>query len=373
MSKIILIILTTFLFSTNVFANEINIDSKSSVLIDANSRKILVSSNEHEKLPPASVTKVMTILLTFEALETERIKKEDVVSISSHAASMGGSQIFLEQGQNLTVIELLKSVIIASANDASVALAEYIAGSEEAFVSLMNKKAAELGMENTTFKNVTGLDTEGHLTTAYDISLMSAELVVNYPQVSEIAKIWQDTIIHKTAKGEKEFGLTNTNKLLRNYEGITGLKTGSTSEALFCVSATAIREDLSLVSVILGSPTGAIRFDEAKKLLDYGFANFRSMETEPRTVSIPVHKGSVETASVVTEKNIKLAVPKGAEVVIEEEISLPKFVLAPIQKGDSLGEIVYKIDGEEIGRGSLVLHEEVEKANILHNFKKLLK
>ncbi|MCL2593320.1 MAG: D-alanyl-D-alanine carboxypeptidase [Defluviitaleaceae bacterium] len=350
-----------------------NIDAKAAILIEAENKKIITAQNEHEQLSPASVTKVMTILLTYESLQTGRIKADDVVTISAHAASMGGSQIFLEQGQRQSVSDLLKSVIIASANDSSVALAEHIAGTEEAFVILMNERAKELGMENTTFKNATGLDAEGHLTTAYDISLMSAELITKHSQVSEIANTWQDTIIHRTAKGEKEFGLTNTNKLIRHYDGLTGLKTGSTSEALFCMAASAQRDGLELVSVILGSPTGPIRFQEAKKLLDYGFANFQVKEADPFEGSISVHKGELDFAPVATENTVNLTVPKGREVIIEEEIILPKFINAPMEQGENLGEIIYKIDNEEIARANLVLAQTIEKAGIFHNFQKLLK
>lgn len=246
-----------------------DVNARSAVLMDANTGTVLYAKNADQALPPASVTKVMTLLLVMEAVDSGTLALDDTVSVSEYAASMGGSQVYLEPGETMAVEEMLKCVIIASANDAAVALAEKVAGSEEAFVSRMNERAAELGMDNTHFENVTGLDddTVSHLTSAYDIALMSRELLT-HPQILEYSGIWMDTI------RDGAFGLTNTNRLIRFYDGATGLKTGSISKAKFCISATAMREDLHLIAVIMGSDTRDTRNAAAKSLLDFGFANY---------------------------------------------------------------------------------------------------
>ena len=348
-------------------SQSININSKASLLMEAESGKILLESNPHEKLAPASVTKVMTMLLIYEAIAHERINWDQKVTVSSHAASMGGSQIFLEPEEQQTVQDLVKSIVIASANDSAVAMAEFVAGSEEAFVMQMNKKSEELGMKNTQFKNSCGLDADGHYTTAFDIALMSRELITKYPEVFEFSKIRLDKIIHKTRKGEEEFGLTNTNRLIRSYPGCTGLKTGSTGEALFCISATAERDGMSLIAVVLGAPDPATRFDSAMKLFDYGYANYSiNAQEEDGTAmgSIIIYKGKNETTQAVIENQQNVLVPKGKNIVIDSEVQLKDFLSAPVEKGEVAGEIIYTHDGKEVGRTNLVVPEGIEKAGV---------
>ncbi|MCL2420403.1 MAG: D-alanyl-D-alanine carboxypeptidase [Defluviitaleaceae bacterium] len=353
----------------------ISINAKASLLMEANTGKILLEDNPHQQLAPASVTKVMTMLLIYEAIEQERIGWDQTVTVSAHAASMGGSQIFLEPEEKQTVRDLVKSIVIASANDAAVAMAEFVAGSEEAFVQLMNKRAGELGMKNTHFKNACGLDADGHLTTAHDIALMSRELIVNHPEVFEYTKVRLDKIIHKTARGEEEFGLTNTNRLIRSYAGATGLKTGSTGEALFCISATAEKDGMSLIAVVLGAPDPTTRFDSAMKLFDYGYAHFAiaSQEEEGTPMgNITVYKGKVESTAVVVADQQHVLVPKGKNIVIDSEIKLDGSISAPVEKGAKAGEVVYTHDGNEVGRGDLVIPEDIEKAGVEDIMKRVL-
>jgi len=343
----------------------LTIDAKSAVIMEASSGEIIFSQNADERRAPASVTKVMTMLLIYEALEQSRIAWDDIVAVSEHAASMGGSQVYLEVGEQQTVRDLVKSVVIASANDGAVALAEFISGSEESFVDLMNKKARALGMENTSFKNACGLDADGHFTTALDIAIMSRELITKYPTVEEFATTWMDTIIHKTARGEEEFGLTNTNKLVKWYNGTTGLKTGSTGEALYCLSATAKRNDMELIAVVLGSPNPTVRFQEAMKMLDYGYANYKVVKGElPGTVvgMIPVAKGKEAEVAVMVESLISNVTEKGSNTELEGQIHIDETVSAPVEVGTPVGEIVYTYEGVEIGRSALVIEEAVEKA-----------
>jgi len=369
MKKICLLVVALILIAPQtVHANQaLNIDAKASLLMEADTGKILHEHNPNAALAPASVTKVMTMLLIYEALADERIAWDQLVTVSAHAASMGGSQIFLEQDEQQTVRDLVKSIVIASANDAAVAMAEFVAGSEEAFVQQMNKKAEELGMKDTHFKNSCGLDAEGHLTSAFDIALMSRELITKYPDVFEYAKIRLDTITHKTKRGEEEFGLTNTNKLIRNYPGATGLKTGSTGEALYCISATAEKDGMSLIAVVLGAPDPTTRFGSAMKLFDYGYANFAlaSQEEEGTPMgNITVYKGKEESSPVVISQQQHVLVPKGKSIVIDSEVKLDAFVNAPTAKGDKAGEIIYSHEGNEVGRGDLVIPADIEKAEV---------
>jgi D-alanyl-D-alanine carboxypeptidase (penicillin-binding protein 5/6) len=359
-------LVATFLMGTVVFG-EVTIDAKASLLMEAETGKVLHEFNAHEKLAPASVTKVMTMLLIYEALEQERIKWDDIVTVSAHAASMGGSQIFLEQEERQTVRDLTKSIVIASANDAAVAMAEFIAGSEEAFVSQMNNKARALGMENTNFLNACGLDAEGHLTTAYDIALMSRELILKYPDVFEFAKTRLDKITHKTARGEEEFGLTNTNRLIRSYSGATGLKTGSTSQALYCISATAEKEGMQLIAVVLAAPDPIVRFDGAMKMLDFGYANYALIakeETGTPMGEIRIFKGSVESAPVVIKEQVNMLAPKGKHVVLDGEVQIFDAIDAPVSQGYVAGEVIYTWEGEEVGRSELIVAEEIPQASV---------
>jgi len=366
MKKFLLFAIATIFFTTPVFA-EVAIDAKASLLMEAETGKILHEFNAREQLPPASVTKVMTMLLIYEALEQERIKWDDIVTVSAHAASMGGSQIYLEQEEKQTVRDLTKSIVIASANDAAVAMAEFIAGSEEAFVTQMNNKARALGMENTNFHNACGLDTEGHFTTAYDIALMSRELILRYPEVFEFTKVRLDSITHKTARGAEEFGLTNTNRLIRSYSGATGLKTGSTSQALYCISATAEKEGMQLIAVVLAAPDPTIRFDGAMKLLDYGYANFALIakeETGTPMGEIRISKGESETSPVVIEQQVNMLAPKGKHVELDGEVVIFEPLDAPAAKGTAAGEVIYTWENAEVGRSALVIPEDIPRAGL---------
>ena len=353
-----------------VYQPDLLIDAKSSILIEPQTGKVLFEHNPDERLALASVTKVMTILLIYDALSQEKIKWGDMVSISSHAASMGGSQVFLEEGEQQTVRDLTKSVIIASANDAAVAMAEFIAGSEESFVSLMNKKAGELQMKNTCFKNACGLDADGHFSSARDIAIMSRELMTKHPQVTEYSTVWQDTITHKTARGESEFGLTNTNKLVKWYNGSTGLKTGSTGKALYCLAGSAERDSLKLIGVILACPSPVARFQEVMKMFDYGFANFKIAQGEPVGTSvgtIKINKGIKDEADVVVKDIGAHIIPKGNNEKLESEIVIYESIDAPILKGTKAGEIIYQYDGVVIGKSELVVTEDVEKIGYFDN------
>ncbi|MCL2456072.1 MAG: D-alanyl-D-alanine carboxypeptidase [Defluviitaleaceae bacterium] len=372
MKKIILssvLIFAAVIFSVPVFAKEIavSIDAKASFLMEAETGKILHEHNAHEKLAPASVTKVMTMLLIYEALEQERIKWDDTVTVSAHAASMGGSQIFLEQEEKQSVRDLVKSIVIASANDAAVAMAEFVAGSEEAFVTQMNNKARALGMTNTNFANACGLDADGHLTTAHDIALMSRELILKYPEVFDYAKTRLDKIIHRTARGEEEFGLTNTNRLIRSYSGATGLKTGSTSQAMYCISATAEKEGMQLIAVVLAAPDPVVRFDGAMKMFDFGYANFALIakeESGTQMGEIKIFKGAVETSPVVIKSQVNMVAPKGKHVVLDGKVVLAESLNAPVAKGHSAGEVIYTWEGAEVGRSELIVPDDIEKATV---------
>lgn len=348
-------------------APSMGLNARAALLMEASTGKVLLEQNAHDKLPPASVTKVMTLLLVYEALEDGKIKLEDMVTVSAHAAGMGGSQIFLEPMQQKNVSDLLKSVVIASANDASVALAEFIAGSEEGFVVMMNNRAKELGMNDTNFVNACGLDADGHVTSAYDIALMSRELINNHPEVFEFSTIWMDTITHRTARGEEEFGLNNTNRLIRSYSGATGLKTGSTSKALYCISATATRDEMSLISVIMAAPDPSTRFHEAMKMLDYGFANFAVALGEDEGTAmgyVNIVKGETEQAEVVVKKQVGFLVGKGKNRHMEHRIEMLDGLQAPAAEGAKAGEIIYFQDGKEVGRSDLIITKGIAKASL---------
>ena len=379
------------LHTTKVLAAEMELESPAAILMEASTGKILYEKNADEERMLASVTKIMTILLIFEALESGAINLEDKVSVSEHAASMGGSQVFLEAGETQTVKDMLKCIIISSANDASVAMSEYIAGSEEEFVARMNAKCKALGMEHTHFLNCCGLDDdimEGHYSSAKDIAIMSRELITRFPQVSEYSTVWMDTITHVTRKGETEFGLTNTNKLIRTYDGITGLKTGSTSKAKFCLSATASRNGMDLIAVIMAAPSPTVRFKEAAKLLDYGFANCSLYKDEHEDFVnqyIPVTKGKEEQVELVAEQPFSYICFTGeSKEKITKRIELPEEVEAPIREGDKIGKIVYSMstgdsntesensnNQTEIGTVSILAKHSVEKASYLDCLKKV--
>lgn len=346
---------------------DLGLTSKSALLMEEDTGTILYEQNSHEALPPASVTKVMTLLLIYEGERDGKFDWTDTVQVSEHAASMGGSQVFLEEGETQTAADMTKSIAIASANDAAVAMAEFLAGSEEAFVQKMNERAKELGMEDTNFVNACGLDTEGHVSSAYDIALMSRELMENFPEIKEYTTTWQDSIVHKTRRGEETFGLTNTNKLIQWYDGATGLKTGSTGNALYCLSGTAERDGMGLIAVVMAAPDYKVRFREVMQLLDYGFANYaieKGREKGYAMGEVPVEKGMTDTVEAVVAEEISVLVPKGKEAQWETKTELLLAVSAPVEAGTKVGELVYLRDGEEVGRVELTAGENVEKANV---------
>ncbi|OKZ66245.1 MAG: hypothetical protein BHW02_02490 [Clostridium sp. 28_12] len=346
--------------------NFLNLDSASAILIEQNSGQILYEHNIHEKLHPASVTKVMSLLLIMEALDSGKIFLDTQIPCSTNAANMGGSQIWLDTTETLSVNDMLKAIAVVSANDCVTAMAEYLGGTEENFVQMMNDKAKELGMNDTTFKNCHGLDEDEHLTSAYDIALMSRELLVKHPAITNYSTIWTDTL-----RGGKS-ALSNTNKLVRNYAGCTGLKTGSTSLALFNLSASATRDGLSLIAVIMKAPTSALRFSNAIKLLDYGFTNYSYKSFANRgdfIRQISVTKGIDSIANVVYETSPSFLVKKGEESKITYELNLPDTVSAPISKGQQLGTITYYSDGAKLDTVNLISDSTINKISFISMIK----
>ena len=350
-----------FAFSINAFAltikdTSLELNGKSAILMDYNTGTVLYEKNADLRLAPASVTKIMTLLLVFEAIESGKLNYTDMIVVSENAASMGGSQIFLEPGESMSVEDLIKSVVVASANDAALTLAEHVAGSEEAFVEAMNCRSKELGMVNSNFENVTGLDddTSDHLTTARDIALMSRELL-KHEKITEYTTIWMDTVRNG------EFGLTNTNRLVRFYRGITGLKTGSTSKAGFCISATAKRENTHLIAVIMGAESSDARNTSVAKLLDYGFANYSVyLDDEISTEKIPVYGGKVDFATTKAI-SFETLINKGEEGKIEHKIEMNEYIEAPVKNGDVVGKVSYFMNGEKIGESAIVCTENIHK------------
>ena len=343
------------------------ISAPSAILMEASTGQIIYEKNPDEKLPPASVTKVMTLLLIFDALDSGQIKLGDEVTTSEYAASMGGSQVFLEPGETQTVDTLIKCISVASANDACVTMAEYICGNEEEFVTKMNKRAKDLGMKNTHFVNCNGLDADGHLTTARDIALMSKELITTYPQIFDYCNIWMENIIHKTQKGESEFGLTNTNKLIRQYEYATGLKTGSTSKAKFCVSATGRKDDIDLIAVIMAADDSKARVRDAITLLNYGFGKCQKYtEKKQKKISpVEVMGGREKQVKVRQQGAFTYVDTTGADLTkIENKTRKDKNVKAPLKKGEKVGETMYYLNGKRIGSIDIITTEEIEKQNL---------
>lgn len=328
----------------------------SAVLIEQNSGQVLYNQNMHEKLRPASVTKVMTILLIMEAIDSGKLSYTDKIPCSEKAAGMGGSQIWLDVREELTVDEMLKAICVVSANDCTVAMAEYLAGSEEAFVNQMNAKAKELGMNDTTFKNCHGIDEDGHVTSAYDIALMSRDLLTKHPSITKYTTIYMDSL------RDGKSSLVNTNKLVRNYKGATGLKTGSTSVALYNLSASATRNDLSLIAVIMKAPTSPIRFAEAQKLLDYGFNNFeyKKLANENDLIKeISVDKGIENSVNAILENDSGVLIQKGQNKDIVQSVQLTDSINAPVYAGQVLGNVTYSLNGNEIGKVNIVAEKSV--------------
>lgn len=356
---------------------KIDLATPSAVLIEGSTGTVIFEKNKDERLKPASVTKVMTLLLIFEALEEGTISLMDDVSVSEHAASMGGSQVYLEPYEVQNVDTMIKCISIVSANDASVAMAEHIAGSHEEFVARMNDRAKELGMNNTNFVNCTGLDVDNHYTTAYDIALMSRELIMRFPQISNYCTIWMDTFVHTTKKGSSEFGLSNTNKLIKSYKGITGLKTGSTSLAKYCLSATARRNNMNLIAVIMAAPDTKTRFMEAAKLLNYGYANYSVYVDDHKDITlepVKVSKGISDYTYGRISGDFTYLCSKGKSPEnIRKEVVLYDKVVAPLTKEDKIGDIIYYYDNEEIGSVDILASEDIDKAGFNDNFIKTLK
>ena len=350
-------------------SNPLKLDCGSAILIEQTTGQILYSYNSHEKLRPASVTKIMSILLIMDAISSGKINYNTQIPCSENAASMGGSQIWLDTTESLSAEEMLKAICVVSANDCVVAMAEYLGGTEENFVKMMNQKAKELGMNDTCFKNCHGIDEDGHETSSHDISLMSKELLNKYPEITKFTTIWNDSL--RDGKSE----LVNTNKLVRNYGGCTGLKTGSTSLALFNLSASATREGLSLIAVVMKAPTSKLRFKNATSLLNYGFNNFEftKFATKGEIVqSVKVTKGVKESVDIAFESDTGSIITKGNDANIDKQISLNKDISAPIFKGDILGTAEFSIDNKNISTVNLVATSDVVKFNILSISRKVL-
>lgn len=348
---------------------QLELSCKSAILIEQSTGNVLYESNPDEKLPLASVTKIMTMLLTMEAIDSGKITLEDKVVASERAKSMGGSTIFLDTGEEMSVHDLLKGIAVASGNDACVAMAEYIAGSEEGFVAMMNNRAQELGMVNTCFKNTNGLDADGHYSTARDISLMSRELL-KHPKIFDYTTIWMDSL------RDGKFTLSNTNKLIRFYKGANGLKTGSTGNALYCLSGTALRDNMQLIAVVMGAPTSPQRFADATKLLDYGFANYavkRLVEAEENLGDVPVEKGMQQTVAAKAKNNYDALTSKGSAVENRRELVFDEQIAAPLHKGDKIGEIRLFSGDDPIGAVDIVAAQDVAKMTFGSMFSMVLK
>ena len=353
-------------------AAQLTVAGKSSMLMDVATGTILQENNAHEKLAPASVTKVMTMLLIMEAIDSGKIAMEDLVTASETAAAKGGSQIYLKPGETMTVSDMLKSIAVSSANDCACAMAEHIAGSEEAFVGMMNARAKELGMEDTQFVNCTGLDDSAeavnHRTSAHDIAVMSRELLKNHPKIKEFTTIWMDTVRNGA------FGLSNTNKLIRFYSGATGLKTGFTSGAGYCLSASAARDGLELVAVVMGADTGKNRNEACKQLLDYGFANYALISPELTEVAdVPVKLGKAKLVSPRMAQEAQLLVEKGKKNSVTTEVTLEESLTAPVNQGQRLGTLVIRAGEQVLSEVPLVAEESVERLTVWDLFIVVLK
>lgn len=372
------LLLCVTLFQGNVLPVKaaVEITAPSAILLEASTGQVIYEKNATERRSPASITKIMTLLLIFEALSEGKVSLQDEVVTSAHAKSMGGSQVFLEEGETQTLETMIKCIVIASGNDASVAVAEHIAGSEADFVEKMNDKAAELGMADTHFEDCCGLtDSDGHYTTAKDVAIMSRELTVKYPEIFTYTQIWMEDITHVTRQGSSTFTLSSTNKLLKWYQWTTGLKTGSTAKAKFCVSATASKDGVDLIAVIMGAPDPKERFHDAEKLLNYGFSvsNLYVDENKEPLPQMRVEGGVEETVSLHYAEEFRYLDVTGRDLsAVEKELKLPESVEAPVTEGETAGQAVYRIGGEEIGRVAVLYDASVEKAGFGDYFKKVL-
>ena len=347
----------------------LSLSCASSVLMEKETGTVLYEQDVHAKLEPASVTKVMTLLLVMEAVDSGRLSPDEMVTVSTHAAGMGGSQVYLKEGEQLSASEMIKCVTVVSGNDCAVALAEHLAGSETAFVSQMNQRARELGMADTNFVNCTGLPAQGHVTSAYDIALMSRELILNHPSIRQYTTIWMDSI------RDGAFGLTNTNRLVRFYQGTTGLKTGSTDAAGFCISATAERDGMELIAVIMKSPTSPERFEDAKALLDYGFANYALVNVYPEAPLAPVDVllGTVSQVQPQLQRECHLLVRKGEEGQVTTKLTLAEDLEAPVEQGQTLGQLEVYVGEELRDTVPIVSAQQVDRLTVPGIFGRMLR
>ena len=366
------VLLCVGLFPVQAKAADLQVEAKSAVLMDVATGTVMYEQDAHTPLAPASVTKVMTMLLIMEAIDSGKIRWEDTVTASEEAAAKGGSQVYLKVGETMAVADMVKAIAVSSANDCACAMAEHIAGSEAAFVEKMNSRAKELGMENTNFVNCTGLDdseeAQQHKTTAYDIGIMSCELLKNHPDIKKYTTIWMDTLRNGT------FGLSNTNKMVRFYSGATGLKTGFTSAAGYCLSASAQREGMELVAVVMGSETSPKRFAACKNLLDYGFANYALITPEiPEIASVPVKLGKAESVEAAPATEDALLIDKGQKNEVTIHTQLEEEVSAPVSKGQRLGTMQVKVGQQILKEIPLVAKEAVERKGFFDIFKDLLR
>lgn len=373
---VFLLCMTLFLGNVLPVRAATEITAPSAILLEASTGQVIYEKNATERRSPASITKIMTLLLIFEALSEGKVSLQDEVVTSAHAKSMGGSQVFLEEGETQTLETMIKCIVIASGNDASVAVAEHIAGSEADFVEKMNAKATELGMVDTHFEDCCGLtDSDSHYTTAKDVAIMSRELTVKYPEVFTYTRIWMEDITHVTRRGSSTFTLSSTNKLLKWYQWTTGLKTGSTAKAKFCISATASKDGMDLIAVIMGAPDPKERFHDAEKLLNYGFSvsNLYVDENKEPLPQMRVEGGVEESVSLHYAEEFRYLDVTGRDLsAVEKELKLPENVKAPVTEGKTAGQAVYRIGGEEIGRVAVLYDASVEKAGFGDYFKKVL-
>lgn len=378
--KIVVLLLLAALLTTSRTAHTaaeetdsaaLSLSAESACIMEASTGTIIYEKNADARLRPASVTKIMTMLLIFDALESGQFSLDDTVTVSAHAAGMGGSQVFLEEGETQTVQDMIKCISIASANDAATAMAEFVAGTEEAFVERMNARAKELGMTNTTFVNCCGLEADGHLTTARDIALMSRELITKYPQIHDYCTVWQDSITHETRRGSSEFTLTNTNKFLKQYDGANGLKTGYTSLAKYCISATASRDNLELITVLMAEPDIKSRVADLQSAMNYGFSickTYSDPNDEPLE-PLPVSGGKESALPISYDGSFTCLDTEGRDLsAVEKTLSLPDEIEAPIKKGDIVGEAVYTVDGTLLGSVSIRAATDIEQADFTYFF-----
>lgn len=385
MKKIVaLIISLSMILSVNVYAEEETTNNeqakqigkaKSSLLMEASSGTIIKADNENEKLSPASITKIMTLILIFDAIHNGKVKLTDMATTSAHAKSMGGSQVFLEEGEQQSVETLIKCIIIASGNDASVTMAEHISGSEEEFVKKMNERAKGLGMKNTNFEDCCGLtDSDNHYASAKDVAIMSRELITKYPEIFKYSTIWMEPFTHKTAKGESEFMLSNTNKLLKTNQYVKGLKTGSTSKAKYCVSTVAEKNGVELIAVIMAAPDYKARFSLAEELIKYGFSNCKVYKDKTNYNKNIVINGGIKDKVKIRYRGFAYVDTKGNDLNnIKKEITMKKSISAPIKQGDVVGKIAYTLENQVIGESFLEADEDVKEANYFYTLGKMFR